>query len=71
VEIDQPIEVANGAELDVTLAVDLSGWFANADGTRLVDPAQALDGQPLEIAHAGSSRPAGVAANPLGVSRCG
>jgi hypothetical protein len=48
VEMDQPVDVAEGAELGVTLAIDLSGWFANAGGTGLVDPAQALDGQPLE-----------------------
>ncbi len=48
VELDQPIEVAAGAELGVTLSVDLAGWFADAAGTGLVDPAEALDGRPLE-----------------------
>lgn len=48
VELEQPIDVAEGATLALTLSIDVSGWFANADGTGLVDPAQALDGQPFE-----------------------
>lgn len=48
VGLAQPVTLATGGELAVTLAIDLSGWFANAEGTGLVDPAQALDGQPLE-----------------------
>jgi len=48
VELAQPIDVAEGATLAITLSVDLSTWFANADGTGLVDPAQALEGQPME-----------------------
>lgn len=48
VELEQPIDVSEGATLDLTLSIDLSAWFTNADGTGLVDPSQALDGQPLE-----------------------
>jgi hypothetical protein len=48
VELPQPVTVAAGSDMAVTLSIDLSGWFANGDGTGLVDPAQALDGQPLE-----------------------
>lgn len=48
IELEQPIDVAEGATLALTLSVDVSGWFANAEGTGLVDPALALNGQPLE-----------------------
>ncbi|HET6579588.1 MAG TPA: hypothetical protein VFG66_14805 [Gemmatimonadales bacterium] len=48
VALAQPIEVAEGQTLALTLSIDLSGWFTNVGGTGLVDPAQALDGQPLE-----------------------
>jgi hypothetical protein len=48
VELPAPVTVAAGADLAVTLSIDLTGWFANGDGTGLVDPAQALGGQPLE-----------------------
>lgn len=48
IELDQPIDVAAGATLDVTLNIDLSTWFADTSAGRLVDPALALDGQPLE-----------------------
>jgi hypothetical protein len=48
VELEQPVDVAEGSTLELTLSIDLSGWFANAGGTGLVDPVQALDGQPLE-----------------------
>ncbi|HEX6616487.1 MAG TPA: hypothetical protein VF046_09295 [Gemmatimonadales bacterium] len=48
IELEQPIDVGDGATLALTLSVDVSGWFANAEGTGLVDPAQALNGQPLE-----------------------
>ena len=47
VQMGSPIEVAEGATIDVTLNVDLSGWFADREAGRLVDPAQALV-QPLE-----------------------
>lgn len=48
VRLAQPIEVAEGQTLALTLSTDLSGWFANVGGTGLINPAQALDGQPLE-----------------------
>lgn len=48
VDFESPIEVSEGATLDVTLNVDLSGWFADRDAGRLVDPAQAVHGQPSE-----------------------
>ena len=48
VQLESPIEVAEGGTLDVTLNVDLSGWFADHAAGRLIDPAQALDGQPNE-----------------------
>lgn len=44
----ESVEVAEEGELPLTLHVDVSGWFANAAGTGLVDPAQAAEGQPLE-----------------------
>ena len=44
----EAVEVADGAELAVTLHVDVSGWFANAAGTGLIDPSQANTGGPLE-----------------------
>ena len=43
-----PVEVAQEGTLPLTLQVDMTGWFANAAGTGLVDPAQATVGQPLE-----------------------
>jgi hypothetical protein len=48
VGLQQPIDVAEGSNLAVTLAIDLAGWFANADASGLVDPSEALNGQPLE-----------------------
>lgn len=48
IELEAPIDVADGATLDVTLSIDLSGWFADTQAGRLVDPAEALNGQPLE-----------------------
>ena len=44
----EPVEVVADAELQVTLHVDVSGWFASEDGTGLVDPSQANDGGPFE-----------------------
>ncbi|HVH68192.1 MAG TPA: hypothetical protein VM716_10025 [Gemmatimonadales bacterium] len=41
-----PITVAEGGTLNVTLRVNLSGWFLNAAKTALVDPASANNGQP-------------------------
>lgn len=43
-----PVEVAAEGEVPLTLHVDASSWFANADGTGLVDPDEANDGQPYE-----------------------
>ncbi len=48
IELERPIDVADGAEVGVTLSIDLSGWFADVGGSGLVNPAEALDGQPLE-----------------------
>ena len=53
-EIDQseesslvpPLSVAEGQSANVTLRVDISGWFLNVGGTALVDPASANGGQP-------------------------
>lgn len=39
VELSEPIEVTDGGVLSVTLGIDLSGWFVNAEGDGLVDPA--------------------------------
>jgi hypothetical protein len=44
----EPVEVVAEEELQVTLHVDVSGWFANEGGTGLVDPSQANDGGPFE-----------------------
>jgi hypothetical protein len=43
VELDSPVAVTEGAALDVTLDIDLSGWFADQEAGRLIDPATALD----------------------------
>lgn len=43
-----PVEVAPGASVDVTLAVDLGRWFLDTAATRLVDPATAATGQANE-----------------------
>ena len=40
------VTVAEGGTLNVTLRVNLSGWFLNAAKTALVDPASANNGQP-------------------------
>lgn len=47
-EFSTPVEVLPETPLDVTLLVDLSGWFVNESGTQLIDPATALAGQPNE-----------------------
>ena len=44
----EPAEVVAEEELQVTLHVDVTGWFANEGGTGLVDPSQANDGGPFE-----------------------
>jgi|ERR671923_226675 hypothetical protein len=41
-----PLTVAQGQAANITLRVDISGWFLNAGGTALVDPASANGGQP-------------------------
>jgi len=46
--LTDPVEVVAEGELQVTLQVDVAGWFANEGGTGLVDPAQANDGGPFE-----------------------
>jgi hypothetical protein len=43
-----PITVQEGQTLNVTLRVDVSGWFLNGAKTALVDPASANKGQPNE-----------------------
>jgi hypothetical protein len=43
-----PITVQEGQTLNVTLRVDISGWFLNGAKTALVDPASANKGQPNE-----------------------
>ena len=48
VDLEAPIDVAEGEELAMTLALQTAGWFVNAAGDGLVDPASALDGQPQE-----------------------
>lgn len=41
-----PVTLQAGQGLNVTLRVDISGWFVNAGKTALVDPASANGGQP-------------------------
>ncbi len=48
VALAEAVEVAEEGELPLTFMVDASGWFANASGTGLVDPAQANDGGTYE-----------------------
>jgi hypothetical protein len=43
-----PITVVDGQAANITLRVDIAGWFLNAGGTALVDPASANPGQPNE-----------------------
>src|SRR5256712_531506 len=42
------VTVQEGQSLNVTLRVDISGWFLNGARTALVDPASANTGQPNE-----------------------
>ncbi len=44
----EPVEILAEGEAQVTLHVDVTGWFASEDGTGLVDPSQANDGGPFE-----------------------
>jgi hypothetical protein len=43
-----PLTVSEGQTANVTLRVDIAGWFLNAGQTALVDPASANSGQPNE-----------------------
>jgi hypothetical protein len=38
-DLDPPLDVVLGTTSDLTLEVDLSGWFTDAAGTALIDPA--------------------------------
>ena len=44
----EPVEIGPGGEVQVTLHVDVTGWFASEDGTGLVNPSEASDGGPFE-----------------------
>ncbi len=48
VVIDPPITVPDGGTASVTVRFDVSGWFLNAAGDALVDPATANAGGPNE-----------------------
>ena len=43
-----PVTVQEGGEVNVTLRVEISGWFLNGAKTALVDPVSANKGQPNE-----------------------
>lgn len=43
-----PISVTDSSGANLTLFVDLNGWFLNGGGTGLIDPATANNGQPNE-----------------------
>ncbi|MEO8138241.1 MAG: hypothetical protein ABI742_01285 [Gemmatimonadota bacterium] len=43
-----PITVTDSTGANLTLFVDLNGWFLNQSATGLIDPATALTGQPNE-----------------------
>ncbi len=45
-----PLSVQDGQSANVTLRVDISGWFLNETKTALVDPASANNGQPNQSA---------------------
>ena len=40
--------VGDGGAANITLQVDVTGWFIAADGVTLIDPATASTGQPNE-----------------------
>ena len=44
----EPVEVAVNGEVQVTVHVDVAGWFASEDGAGLVNPSEANDGGPFE-----------------------
>lgn len=46
VSISPPLVVTDGGDVDLTLMVDVSGWFLN--GVVVIDPTLALKGGPLE-----------------------
>jgi hypothetical protein len=48
-EFTTPVVVADGSSIDVSILVDLSGWFRNGAHTGLVDPASALPDGPNEM----------------------
>lgn len=48
VHLNPPLTVTDAGPADLTLTVDIDGWFLDASGTALVDPATALKGQPNE-----------------------
>jgi len=43
-----PVTVQEGAAVNISLRVDIAGWFLNEAQTALVDPASANKGQPNE-----------------------
>jgi len=43
-----PVTVQEGGAVNITLRVDVSGWFLNGPKTSLIDPASANKGQPNE-----------------------
>ncbi len=48
-EIHLPTPIVTGdAAVDLTIFVDVDGWFMSADGTTLIDPALALPGEPMQ-----------------------
>ncbi len=48
VRLAMPLDIAAGVTKNVSLRVDISGWFKNSSGTALVNPNTANKGQPNE-----------------------
>ena len=48
VALPTPLTVSEGQQANVTLRVDIAGWFLNGSGTALVNPASANKGQANE-----------------------
>lgn len=46
--LSPPLTVSEGQPVNVTLRIDIAGWFLNAAGDALVNPATANKGQPNE-----------------------
>ncbi len=44
----EPVEIVADGQVQVTLHVDVAGWFASEDGAGLVNPSEANDGGPFE-----------------------